>query len=91
MIAIFLYLWFGPYRRFRAGLAAQRPLPAAAAALERIRRTVTLNLALGLDQRRHRRVRPLLDGLSGPNVSRETLPPWDGKGMRVHYVVSVTL
>lgn len=47
MIAIFLYIWFGPYRRFRAGLAAQ-DAPAAAAALDRIRQTVTLNLALGL-------------------------------------------
>ena len=47
MIAIFLYLWFGPYRRFRAGLAAQ-DAPSAAAALDRIRQTVTVNLALGL-------------------------------------------
>ena len=47
MIAIFLYLWFGPYRRFKAGLAAGNP-QAAAAALDRIRQTVTANLALGL-------------------------------------------
>ena len=47
MIAVFLYLWFGPYRRFGAALAAGDP-QAAAAALERIRQTVTANLALGL-------------------------------------------
>ena len=47
MIAVFLYLWFGPYRRFRAALAAGDP-PGAAAALNRIRQTVTTNLALGL-------------------------------------------
>lgn len=47
MIAVFLYLWFGPYRRFRAALASGDP-QAAAAALERIRQTVTANLALGL-------------------------------------------
>ena len=47
MVAIFVYLWFGPYRRFKAELAAGNP-PAAAAALNRIRLTVTTNLALGL-------------------------------------------
>ena len=47
MVAIFGYLWFGPYRRFKAGLAAGDPA-AAAAALNRIRLTVTTNLALGL-------------------------------------------
>ncbi len=47
MVAIFVYLWFGPYRRFKAELAAGNP-PAAAAALNRIRLTVMTNLALGL-------------------------------------------
>ena len=47
MVAIFVYLWFGPYRRFKAELGAGNP-PAAAAALNRIRLTVMTNLALGL-------------------------------------------
>ena len=47
MVAIFVYLWFGPYRRFKAGLTAGNPTEAAAA-LNRIRLTVTTNLALGL-------------------------------------------
>ena len=47
MVAIFLYLWVGPYRRFKAALAAGDP-PAAAAALDRIRLIVKTNLAIGL-------------------------------------------
>ena len=47
MIAFFLYLWFVPYRRFKAALAAGDP-PSAAAALDRIRLIVKTNLAIGL-------------------------------------------
>ncbi len=47
MVLIYLYLWFGPYRGFKAALDAGRP-PDAAACLDRIRRIVTANLALGL-------------------------------------------
>ena len=47
MIVIFLYLWFGPYRRFKDALAAGDP-PTAAAALDRIRLIVKTNLGIGL-------------------------------------------
>ena len=47
MVAIFLYLWFGPYRSFKAELTAGNP-PGAAAALNRVRLTVMTNLVLGL-------------------------------------------
>ncbi len=46
MVLVFLYLWFGPYRQFRTALP-ENP-PAAAAALDRIRQTVTANFVLGL-------------------------------------------
>ena len=47
MIVLFLYLWFVPYRRFKAALTAGDP-PTAAAALDRIRLIVKTNLAIGL-------------------------------------------
>lgn len=47
MIAIFLHVWFAPYRRLRAAVARQE-WPAGAAALGSIRRLVGINLALGL-------------------------------------------
>ena len=47
MIAIYLHLFFAPYRRFRAALAAG-DVPAAGAQLNQIRILVTLNLCIGL-------------------------------------------
>ncbi len=47
MILIFLHLYFAPYRRFKAALAAG-DTPAAGAALDKIRTIVGLNLVLGL-------------------------------------------
>ena len=47
MVLIFLHLWFVPYRRFTAALAAGEP-PAAAEALDQIRKLVLTNLVLGL-------------------------------------------
>ncbi len=46
MAAVFLFIALVPWRAMRAALAGGN-LPAAAAANERIRRLVTLNLALG--------------------------------------------
>lgn len=47
MMALFLVLFFGPYKGFRAAMAAG-DLPAAAGHQGRIRRIVAINLALGL-------------------------------------------
>jgi uncharacterized membrane protein len=47
MILLFLHLYFAPYRRMRAALAAGDE-PEAARALARIRITIAINLALGL-------------------------------------------
>jgi uncharacterized membrane protein len=47
MIAIFLHVWFAPYRRLRQAVAAG-DLPAAGAALAQIRRLVGINTMLGL-------------------------------------------
>ncbi|MBI4184582.1 MAG: CopD family protein [Proteobacteria bacterium] len=47
MIALFAYLFFAPYRRFKATLEAG-DRPAAGAQLNRIRRIVLANLSLGL-------------------------------------------
>lgn len=47
MIAIYLHLWIGPYKRFRAALAASE-FPAAGAQLNSIRLLVTTNLYIGL-------------------------------------------
>lgn len=47
MIAIFLHVWFAPYRRLRAAVLAES-WERAGAALASIRRLVGLNLALGL-------------------------------------------
>ncbi len=47
MIAIFLFLFFGPYRRYRAAVVVQ-DWPAAGRLLVVIRRTVAVNMALGL-------------------------------------------
>ncbi len=47
MIALFLHLYFAPYRRFRAAVAA-REWPVAAANLTTIRRVVATNIGLGL-------------------------------------------
>lgn len=47
MAALFVFLWFGPRRRLdRAVTAAD--WPAARAALDRVRRVVTVNIALGV-------------------------------------------
>ena len=43
MVAVFLVIVFGPYRRFRAAVGTARALEAA----ERIRRLILLNLVLG--------------------------------------------
>jgi uncharacterized membrane protein len=47
MAALYVYLYFGPWRAFRHAMAAA-DLPAAAAAQAGIRRIVTINLVLGL-------------------------------------------
>lgn len=47
MMALFLVLFFGPYKGFRAAMAAG-DLPTAAGHQGRIRRIVAINLALGL-------------------------------------------
>ena len=47
MVLIYLHLWFGPYKRFKAALGAGEP-PKAAANLNQIRWIVTTNLVLGL-------------------------------------------
>lgn len=47
MILIFFHLWFAPYRRFKAALAAG-DLPAAGRQINQIRWIVTGNLLLGL-------------------------------------------
>ena len=47
MIAIYLHLWFGPYKRFRAALTAS-DIPTAGANLNKIRILVTVNLVIGL-------------------------------------------
>lgn len=47
MIAIYLHLWFAPYKRFRAAVEA-KDFPTAGANLNRIRQMVTLNLWIGL-------------------------------------------
>ncbi len=46
MIALFLYVWFGPFRRLREAVAAE-DWPAGGRALARIRRAVGINLLLG--------------------------------------------
>lgn len=47
MAAIFAWVYFVPWRRFRGAVDARNP-ESAAASLERIRRLVALNLVLGL-------------------------------------------
>lgn len=47
MMAVFVYLWFVPYRRLRRAVAA-RDWPAGGGALDRIRGLIAFNLALGL-------------------------------------------
>lgn len=47
MIALFIYMFFGPFQAFKRFLAAN-DLPKAAIALSRIRHIVTVNLILGL-------------------------------------------
>jgi uncharacterized membrane protein len=47
MIAIYLHLWFAPYKRFRNALAAG-DIPTAGANLNKIRIMVTVNLVIGL-------------------------------------------
>jgi uncharacterized membrane protein len=47
MIAIYLHLWFAPYKRFRAALA-DKDIPAAGANLNQIRILVSVNLVIGL-------------------------------------------
>ena len=47
MIAIYLHLWFAPYKRFRNALAAS-DIPTAGANLNQIRILVTINLVIGL-------------------------------------------
>ena len=47
MIAVYLHLWFAPYRRFRAALAAE-DIPTSGANLNQIRILVTVNLVIGL-------------------------------------------
>lgn len=44
MAAVFLFVVFGPYKRFRAAVSTAR----AAEAAERIRRLIVVNLALGV-------------------------------------------
>lgn len=45
MFAIFLYAYFGPYRKMRD---QETPPPQVAASLDRIRKLISVNLALGM-------------------------------------------
>ena len=47
MIAIYLHLWFAPYKRFKLALE-NKDFPVAAANLNQIRILVTTNLIIGL-------------------------------------------
>jgi len=47
MLLVYLHLWFAPYKRFKAALAAGEP-PVAAKNLNQIRWLVVTNLCLGL-------------------------------------------
>ncbi len=47
MAALFLYVWFGPYRRLARSVTSKE-WTAGGAALAAIRRTVAVNLALGI-------------------------------------------
>ena len=47
MNAVYLHLWFAPYKRFRAALLDGN-IPAAGANLNQIRILVTANLVIGL-------------------------------------------
>ena len=47
MIAIYLHLFFAPYKRFKAAVASQ-DFPTAGANLNKIRILVTVNLLIGL-------------------------------------------
>ena len=47
MIAVYLHLWFAPYKRFRAALAVE-DISTAGANLNQIRILVTVNLVIGL-------------------------------------------
>ncbi|MEX2453838.1 MAG: CopD family protein [Rhodospirillaceae bacterium] len=47
MIAVYLHLWFAPYKRFRAAVEA-KDFPAAGRNLNQIRLLVTANLWIGL-------------------------------------------
>lgn len=47
MIAIYLHLWFAPYKRFKLALANE-DFPMAGANLNQIRILVTTNLIIGL-------------------------------------------
>ncbi len=47
MTALFLYAWFGPYRQLARAVTGKE-WPAGAAALAAIRRTVAVNLTLGI-------------------------------------------
>lgn len=47
MMGLFSYIWFVPYRRMGQALQ-QQELPAAGAAMNRIRQVIAINLVLGL-------------------------------------------
>ena len=47
MMALFAYLYFGPYRRMRQAIAGER-WPEAGRCLGQIRRIIAINLSLGL-------------------------------------------
>ena len=47
MVAVYLLLWFAPYKRFRTALS-EGDIPGAGRQLNRIRQLVTTNLAIGL-------------------------------------------
>jgi uncharacterized membrane protein len=46
-MAVFVAIWFGPWRRLQQAVTAQ-DWPAGAAALNRMRRLVVFNLGLGV-------------------------------------------
>jgi len=49
MMGLFTYLWFGPYQAMGRALAAKE-IPAAGAAMAKIRRIIGINLILGLTE-----------------------------------------
>ena len=76
MIALFVWLFHGPWLAFKRAVDAE-DWPSAGASLNRIRQIIAVNLPLGLHRRHHRRQWALLD----PNSVR--MEACHGKKARV--------